>query len=282
MSTKQIFSHFSKLVILIPLMLLVVLSGCKKDEDDNETADKPTLPPQKTFAMDYSEFTGQTGGIIEGSLSAEDVQGSLNRAAAGVYVGVWNLVLTGTLALPVASYAEAFNHEAIYEGDGTWVWRYNFWGNYQAELYGKLLSVTQVQWKMYITVPNATERFLWYEGQGDFGQTAGSWTLYESPEKPNQFLTIEWHKNELNQTFDTKYTLVKEDDEAKGSYIEYGVTTDADYNAYYSIYDSKKNENVAIKWNSETHAGKIQVKGTWLCWEQGSDMLFYDVACGAE
>ena len=72
--------------------------GCSNKNPVN--SDKPpSLPPQSSFVMDYEDFAAQ-----QVSRENEVARTSLYWGYSAVCVGVWNTILTVTLAVPVVAY----------------------------------------------------------------------------------------------------------------------------------------------------------------------------------
>lgn len=265
--------------LLLPLLFVLTLgilslSGCKKDEDE-KTA--PALPPQAGFVMNFSDFNS-AGDTLK---SAAQTDTYFNWGYSYLNVAVWNAVLTGVLAVPVASFVEAFNHEAVYHPDNNnWTWSYNFnvaFTAYEAELTGSIVGDSTL-WEMRITKAGAYSDFLWYHGKANLTQTGGYWMLIESPESPNNLLRIDWH-NYADGTADIKYTNVKPGIPENGSYIYYGSTLDP-FNRFYNIYHKNLNNTTTIEWSSTLKNGHVKDPLhygdiSWHCW----DYNLQDVVC---
>lgn len=238
--------------LVISLIIISTLNvGCKKEEEDHGTA--PNLPPQSSFVMDNSSFmdTSKAGNTKDSTYR--------NRNIAAWDVGVWNFLLTVTFAVPVASFVESFNHQAVWESTNTWKWSYSVpVGNitYTAKLIGKI-NGSQVDWEMYIskTGLGAYTDFKWYEGTSFSDH--GTWTLNASPSNPTPFLGIEWHNNS-NGTSDIKYINVVPNGAENGGFISYGKTLNAAYNVFYNIYNKGQNNLTEINWNSTSKEGQIK------------------------
>ncbi len=69
-----------------------------------------------------------------------------------------------------------------------------------------------------------------------YDHTHASWKLYESPDNNVQWMDIEWTKDWEADTSQITYTNVKAGSEEFGSYITYGISDDADYDAFYTLY----------------------------------------------
>lgn len=267
----RIFSRY--ILLSVVLSGIISLSGCKKD--DEEVA--PTLPPQSAFVMNFDDFSS-AGDTLKSGLQTETYN---NWGYAFVNVAVWNSVLTATLAIPVASYIEALNHEAIYHPDGgNWTWSYNFnvgMTAYEAELTGSIESENAV-WEMRITKAGAYSDYLWYRGKSSLDLTSGYWILTESPLNPVDVLRIDWKKYD-DGTSDIRYSIIKTGDPEEGSYIWYG-TALTTLDRFYQIYRKTTENHTSVEWSSTLKNGRIKDPlhfndTSWHCW----DINLQDVVC---
>ncbi len=258
---KQILSLF-----LASAVALLTVNSCGKKKNP-----KPDLPPSATMQMNTDDFDqSKTGPQRIDSTTTNWVHSAVN-------VGVWQFILTVTLIVPVASYHEAFNHEPKYKGKNKgWLWKYNFdvaGINHTAELYGNNVN-GKVEWKMYMTKDGEYKDFLWYEGVSDQGNTSGTWTLYKDPNNSSKFLDIVWSKNTSSGTYDITYTGTD------GSYINYGVNTANNLDAYYTIYNASNTNKIDIEWNRSSKNGRVRDLNkyatlNWQCW----DNTLHDANC---
>lgn len=281
--------RFLARVIFIGVAIsLFAISACKKDDDDEPTMiqkEAPELPPESSFVMDFSNFNDTTNNVLRFGTPEADTT-KWNHFRAAVYVGVWNLVLIGNLAIPVASFKEAFNHEPTQISDNPfqWEWKYNFRVSgilHTARLVGTLASADEVTWKMYVTKEGEYADFLWYEGSHNIERTLGTWDLFYGPTNPVQYLDIEWSRDYTNATWDIKYIHVDETHANYGGYIHHGreISTE-EYDAFYYINHVQDTNYLEIEWNSVDKHGRIMNEkfyGTqnWQCW----DAEFYDSDC---
>ena len=108
----------------------------------------------------------------------------------------------------------------------------------------------------------------------------GSWTIFHEPNNPTPWIGIEWHRNPTDSTADIKYTNIDPNSDENGGYIFYGTTSDSIYNAFYEIYNKGKNNTTSIKWNIETHEGRVRDlkhfgDNEWHCWDSNLE----DIDC---
>lgn len=247
------YTIVTKNTSILLLMVFIATSGCKK-EDTSEPEKAPALPPESTMIMNFSDFTNVD------TTAYKSVESYQNWGRAASHVLVWNTVLTVTLAIPVASFREAFKHQAVYDpGLNAWVWSYNFTAGgdvHLAELHG-ISMPDGVQWEMYITKDSGYTDFLWYSGTSDAANESGTWILNANPDNPNPFLLIEWNRNLTNGNFDIKYTNIAAQNPNNGSYILYGKTSEL-MDAFYTIYNSSEINFVKINWSRASIFGQIK------------------------
>jgi len=248
-----------KFIAVILFSALLVLQSCKKEEEE-EMGVAPELPPSSAFITDFSDF----------KQNSKDFRGT-NWAFSAINVGVWNVIITVGLAVPVASYAEAVkNHTPVYQGDKTWLWTYDFLDNYTAELYGTI-TADGVNWEMYISKAGSFQKFLWYKGQSNTALTQGSWTLYDNHNSAKENLLIEWNKN-ADGTGNITYTNIIPGGAENGGYISYGNdNTDSEFATFYHIYNKGKDNLTTIEWSKDNKNGRVKDNkhfgdSDWNCW----------------
>lgn len=260
-------------ILLTVLMSIIVLSGCK----DEENKPAPEIPPVSTLSMDFSGFPDTD------TLSQRDMETYHNWWWAATNVFVWNTFVTIGMAIPVASFMEAFNHEAIYDPDSdNWTWSYNFTAGgivHLASLHASIVT-DSVLWQMYISRQNSYTDFLWYYGKSSLLATGGYWIMYKNAFDPQPLLNITWHRNPALGTEDIKYTNISPGDAENGGYISYAVTTDTPYDAFYDIFNKGKDNLTSIEWKRPDLEGRITDPMhfgdmEWHCWNQ----LHQDILC---
>ncbi len=263
--------------ILIILILGILIFSCDKKET---LSTAPELPPVETMQVDF----GQLGN----TKSAEISKNNWNTSA--LTIGFWSTIVGTTLAVPVAAFSSAFNHQPTQVDDLTWQWQYNvdgFTSTYTARLVGKLQS-NQIKWEMYITKTgiNPFDEFLWFEGTSNLDGKSGQWILYQSAEFPNKFLQIDWQKEGEN-IGQVMYTYVREKDNQNmtdlynGSTLTYGLQ-EGELDAYVNIhvYSTQVTDftDIDIEWNRTNFNGHIKSDffysdTNWHCWDSdGNDI----------
>ncbi len=259
------------MAVLIVLTGMIFFTGCKKDDEP-----APAIPPQSTFVMDFSDFSNP-----DDTLAAREFSAYQNWGFAYTNVVVWNTLITVGLAVPVATFVESFNHEAVYHPDeNNWTWSYNVSVGlvvYEAELTGYLQS-DSVVWEMRITKGNEYADFLWYYGKSALDQSGGYWILNDNPTNATPLLGIYWNIYADN-TADIKYMNIVPGGPENGGYIFYG-TTLLDFNRFYDIYNKGQDNLTEIEWSSVTINGHVKDlnhfgDSDWHCWDEN----LIDVEC---
>jgi hypothetical protein len=260
---KKIFS-----ALFIIILSTSYFTGCKKDKGE-----PPTLPPQESMVIDFSNFasTTKSGELIPAQKGTE----TSNWQYAATVAGVWRLIINTTLAVPVAAFTAAVNQTPVFVSTKLWQWSYTVTyanNTYKARLTGQIGS-SDVQWKMYITGQgaNAFAEVLWFEGTSKLDGTQGQWILNQDALSPVAFLQIDWTKTASSVGY-VKYTYIKSDT-FLNSFIEYGLTSNV-LNAYYTIhyFNGVKFSDVNIEWNTTTHNGHVKSvdylgDSNWYCWD---------------
>lgn len=274
---------------LLALMVLFMAACSKSDSDDTGERKTAVLPPYETMAVDFGGFLTDPQSAKSPSLAARS---GGNWLYPRTLVGIWNIALYTQLAVPVASFKEAFEHNAEYIGDQTWQWAYAVPGlasTYNARLTGQIVG-EKVVWNMHVT-KTGTEpfaEFVWFSGESQLDGSSGYWILNEGPDNQNPIIKIDWSRE--NDTIGTvRYTWERDTidqgqpDPFKDSYLEYGLQG-GDYNVFYNlhVYDMELQTyaDVKIEWNKDSYYGRVSAPtyfgdDTWHCWNE----LGEDIAC---
>ena len=261
-------------ILIIITLVGGLFWGCEKKENP------PALPPAGTMSIDFSTFlTSKKSASISGDKT--------NWSLAATTAGVWNIILAVNLVIPVASFELAVNTTPVYL-ENKWVWSYDFnvvGATYKAKLTGQVVS-NNVNWEMYISRDGvgAFAELLWFEGTSKTDGTSGQWILNHSLQFPEPMLQIDWVAVGSN-IGNIKYTYIrdKKDDRStdpfKGSYIQYGLTTNT-LNSFYEVHQNTGVVNVFndifIEWSSTNHDGHIKASNyyqdnLWHCWNESGD-----------
>ncbi len=268
-------SNFGKMSFILVLLISFIFFSCSNEELNTPEEESPDIPPQSTFIMDFSEFPDTSSPVLLEKILSPDTLQRTNWRWAAFNVGVWNTVLTITLAVPAAAFVEAFNHEPVQQPDGSWLWSYDVTVGsivHTAKLFGKLVS-NGVEWRMLLTKQGFYEDFEWYRGFSNLTLTEGNWTLNKDPNDPVPFLYITWHRNVQQNTADIRYTNIVPQAPANGSYIFYSKTNDFPYNRFYNIFGQEETRNIDMEWNYENLFGRVMDPlyfgdPDWHCWNE--------------
>lgn len=104
--------------IIFFLAILLLFAACSEDETALTPGNSPTVPPQSSMAVDFNEFpdTNSPGPLFKFEPSDTVFRGNWGWAAW--HVGVWSTLIKIGLAIPVAAFAESFNHQPVQQPDG--------------------------------------------------------------------------------------------------------------------------------------------------------------------
>ena len=162
---------FGLLLLLVGGMLWV--QSCEQDaSEDNTPQTAPELPPQESFLMPmpFAEYDqiDTSGFVSDGELQPRSGPATYrNWFYSGFNLVAWNVAVSLNLALPVASFAEAFNHNPTPLGDGVYAWTYAFDfldRTYTATLTGQFINENEIEWIMRMSQSNGFTDVVWYEG----------------------------------------------------------------------------------------------------------------------
>ena len=271
-------------LLLSAILLLLAIAGCKDDENQDQA---PVLPPYESMVIDFGELANETksASIVNSEVT------HVNWTYSAVSVGLWNVIIGTTFAVPVAAFKNAINHTPQRIDDSSWQWTYTvdgFTSQYTARLVG-ILQSGQVKWEMYVTKTgiNAFDEFMWFEGTSQLDGMSGQWILYHSPTFPEEVVQIDWEKSgeEIGQV---KYTYVRELNDNrepanfKNSYLIYGLQ-DETFDAFVTIHafneQSASFADSQIEWSRSDYSGRVMAEhffsdSEWHCWDSsGADTI---------
>jgi len=252
---KKEFKKIGIYAIFIAFVGVILISGCKKSDEYV----KPTIPPENAFAIDFNAM--DTTGV-----KTISEKGTANNFIfAGINVLVWSVVINTTLFIPVTAYKLAISQVPEQVEDNEWLWSYSLGGNYAkytADLTGKVVDEgVNVEWQMNLSYDAPTggfSDFVWYTGTMNAEITNGQWILREGNLKDWNFIQIDWNRDTTVNVWDIRYTNIKDGDAGNGDYIFHGYTADAEYNAFFSIYDKSENNLVEIQWHRTNNNGRVK------------------------
>jgi len=254
-------------------MALPLQTGCTGPTNPDPNNMPPDIPPMGTFVIDFGDFQGGGGGANSARVAQSIPGGDWLFAAANV--GIWNTILTITLAVPVAAFVESFNHEPTLQNDGSWAWSYDVLVGvmlYSARLEGRITGAN-VEWKMFLSKSGEFTDVLWFTGESNLVTTSGNWILNRDPDNLEPFIRIDWTVDADDEIGDVRYTNIVPDSQDNGAFIFAGSTTDAEFDVFYEIFNANANNTTFIEWNRDSKAGRVMDEGQysdteWHCWDE--------------
>lgn len=251
------------------MLVLVLLVGCKKEEEDS-IPQQPDLPPENAFVQDMGGFGKSTA------------RSEVNYGFAALNVGVWNTVLYVNLVIPVSAWYKVREVEPVWNKSlAAWTWTKEYndnSGNYTAQLRG-WLEAGEVQWRMYVSKQGEFDDFLWYKGTSKLDASSGTWRLFRNPVNDEPYIDIEWNNDLASDHDDIKYLNAIPNDGGNGSFIHYGRVDTTGLDVFYDIYLKKENRLIEIDYSDVTTAGSVRDQVffgdlLWHCWnEQHQDTI---------
>ena len=265
--------------LLVLAIGFVFIQSCEKDSvsnPDNEVA--PNLPPKESFIMPLAfekyEEIDTTGKRPEVQTKSAPTT-FRNWFYAGANLVAWNVFIGATTAIPALSFGEAFNHRAVYEGDGVFVWSYDFNAGadqFVARLSGQFINDDEVEWVMKISKVGGFTDVTWYSGIVARDGSQATWTLNSQPENPQPALRIDYQKESGSDDFSLRYTNIISGDSDNGHYIEFRTQDEADFNRAYDVF--RGNDNfLQIQWDEPSFNGRVKHfpgfdDDDWHCWNE--------------
>jgi hypothetical protein len=267
-------------LLIVAVIMSVTFTGCKKKKGN-----PPVLPPFESMAIDFSDFGSakKSAGAVFGAKDVPDPDE--NYMFSSTMAGVWNVILTVNLVVPVTAFKLAINNTPVWIADKTWEWKYSVTGvtgTYKARLVG-IIQSDKVKWEMFITREGtgAFAEFLWFDGTTALDGNSGVWNLNHSQQFQEPYIKIEWSKT-ATTIGSVKYTYVRTQTDAratdtfKNSYIQYGLTTGS-LNAFYTMHlfeSTVINDfvDIFIEWNTTAGNGRVKAfykfgDNNWHCWD---------------
>lgn len=271
-------------LIILLILGIIGLFSCKDSDVTDPIESPPEMPPVASMQMDFNIFpTSNLLPKTNDDFSIENVLAKDNWGWALVNGVAWQTLVSVGMIVPVAAFAESFNHDAEKLEDGSWMWTYEFTPqggvHHTASLHADVDN-SGVEWEMYISKANNFEDFLWFSGKSDLFATEGTWTIFHQPNDPTPWIGIEWYRNPEDSTGDIKYTNIVPNGAENGGFIHYGIVTGDIYDAFYEIFNKGKNNTTSIKWNRNSHEGRVMDmlhfgNNDWHCWDSSLE----DIDC---
>lgn len=259
-------------ILVLAFGLMITFTGCESEPEQMD------LPPAGSFVMDLSQFPTNNSNTksIEAAIG--------NWLYSYTSVVAWNVVIAVNMAIPVAAYAEAFDHVPVYLGDNSWDWSYSVpVGDftYEATLIGTRIDKETFSMEMTLSQVGGFQDFEWFKGVIRYDHSEADWTISQSPLQPKEYLNIHYQKDLDNEISNIRYTVTDPENEWYNAFIEFGLDPSQELNAHYTIHNSIK--TTYIEWNTVTNAGHVMdevyfMDGDWHCW----DTQLQDVECTVE
>ncbi|WMN07211.1 hypothetical protein [Marivirga arenosa] len=262
-----------KKLLSLMLSISILFTACNSD-NEAEQDPKPVLPPEYSMAPNFDDFkadNNQRNQTIE------------NWFYSALNVGVYSAILTGGLAIPVTAFKATISQNPIYDTDsGVWVWETSFTNNandFSIRLTADVVDAN-VNWVGSISSTSLNvENFVWFDGQSNIDGNSGTWTLYESPQKPTAWITADWSRNEAQTVANANFTIEKEGD-LLGSYINYAIDDENNLDRSVEISNTESGDLIEIYWNQELKFGRVKSEKyfgdtDFHCWDED----LQDVEC---
>jgi hypothetical protein len=249
----------------------VFISSCESEPD------VMPLPPAASLDINLSQFPSAAADTA----TTKSFPSIRNWLYSSLTVLSWNTVLAANIAIPVAAYAEAFNHTPVYLQNNQWEWSYSTTimdKTYDARLLGARIDNETYSMEMFLSQGEAYTDFKWFEGIIRYDHTEVNWTISHSPATPVAYLEVDYEKDFETDQSNIVYTVIDAENALFGSYIEFGKDTSRVFDAYYNI--SRNDTLTNIQWNVQTNAGRVKNNqffgdALWHCW----DSQLMDVEC---
>ncbi|MEQ8470843.1 MAG: hypothetical protein RIC35_06635 [Marinoscillum sp.] len=270
---NRIGIKFLSLVIGVSMLFV----SCS--EDSENAGNPPELPPKASLSANLGTFPQNGDGRVD------ETQTKTNFAFSAINVGFWQTAIGVVIFIPAKAFEAAFNQDFQYLSDEKrWKSEYTVNVNNQAvtaQLFAKNNGET-VSWEMYLSAEGQYEDFLWFTGESRVDNSGGDWVLYGGPSEPREVLRIDWDR-EGDNFIHSKYVLVDTESAKSGSFVEYGLSTEADFSHYYEIFvvDTQGDDYDAhILYNETSTEGRVKSEAhfgdaDWRCWDENQD----DIDC---
>jgi len=270
-----------KSIKLISLLLLSIflMQSCTNDDSFNSGKENdtvaPELPPMQSFIMPFTGFEdADTTGIIEQS-NNRSVGTYRNWFYAATNLVIWHTAVTVNMALPLASFAEAFNHDPVYAGNGIWKWSYDVNDNgnvFLCVLSGQFISDEEIQFDMHVSKAGGFNSVHWYQGNITDNGDTGIWVFNDQPNNPRKVLQLEYGTNDTGVGM-IRFTNINNQSTDLGDYIEYREAPGATYDRAYDVFKTKNDNLLEIQWKESFDYGRVKSPifyndSDWHCWDE--------------
>ena len=262
--------------------IATMLASCAKENDIDQLTQAPNLPNVESMVLPLDILNElDTVGIAEEG-EVEFRASYKNWTYAAVNLFVWNSIVLAEMAIPIATLAEAFNHDPYEEGNA-YVWAYDIQDegdHYFLKLYATLGdSDNEIDWKMVVDLEGKYSDFTFYTGTTTMGERNASWTIYGAPQNPFPFLQVDYEVVS-NEEATIRYTNVIPGHKDQGNYIEARSYASGEMSRHYDINKGSAEDFLQIRWNEPNHYGQVSEQkhfgdNDWHCWDE----LGRDTSC---
>lgn len=261
------------IALLIGALTIV---SCGDSTINSTDGNPPSLPPERSMAMDFSNFNGQNK-ALSATIQAKD-----NFSQAAFHAGLLKVIVDINLIIPRTFLKAASDADVQFNESKEWEWDYS--STAESNEYSVRLTASRDQtgatsWNFYVTNSAfGLEDKLFFSGVSYEEGTKGSWSYYsllDSDGTVEKISQIEWtinNEDDLNLRLD----VVSDRNDNMGDYIDYtleGATKTVVY------YDAGENKETTLQWDMETHVGFVIApeynNGQKACWDEN----FEDVPC---
>jgi hypothetical protein len=246
------------LAVVVTGAMMLMAVGCTKSSLGPAEAGAPTIPSAATMQIPQ---LGQDAG----ALSKATVNDTIAYSLAKIAVVYWTLTVEGALAAPVALFkiARLMKPTKLSDNSG-WQWVIPpTKDGFTATLVGRVAQ-DSVRWSMSVT-GGALTNFIWFEGTATITGTNGYWTFHDTTSLHPALVRFTYNISAAYYG-DITATVV---DPANAHYQSYLKWTSSGTTKYFDGFDSAKNEQYRISWDSVTEAGYVMnvTNGNKACWD---------------
>ncbi|MEL7427230.1 MAG: hypothetical protein AAFN81_29855 [Bacteroidota bacterium] len=267
------------LLFFVLILSVTFIQSCEKDEPIEEETQQlvaPDIPPTQMFAMPLESVTE-----TETDTTLAETNGFTywNWAHAALSLVGWNTVVYLNMAVPTAAFARAFNEQAVYIGDLTFRWAYQYTAPaelggdiYDINLTGQYISDAQeVQWTMTASQIGGFSDFVWYTGITATDNTEGHFTLNRRPANPEPYLRMDYAAGLSPEDGSLRFTNVIPTHPENGDYLEYRTDSVDEFNRAFDVQRAA-GDLLEIRWNEPAGDGQVRHPQRfndteWHCWD---------------
>lgn len=267
--------RFVTLALVLVTIGMTIIS-CSDKTTDTTPGNTPSIPPEYSMAMNFSNFEGQY------DVDQATTEASKNFGQAAFRAGLFKSIVDINLAIPRALLRAASEADVQLNENKDWEWEFNTTAEsneYEVRLTAARDQAGDASWNFYVTNPQfGLEDKLFFSGVSYEQDTKGSWSyfsLLDSDGKEEKVSQITWtaeNEDDLNLRLD----VVSNRNDNEGDYLDYTLEGNIKTAVY---FDASKGQETTIKWNTETNAGYIIApdynEGNKACWDDN----FEDTSC---